>query len=178
MKPRSLPLAASAVLLLGACASLPSGPSILVLPGTGKNFDQFRLDDMDCRQYAYQQVGGKTAEDAANETTVRNAAIGTAIGALAGAAIGGRGGAGVGAGSGLLIGSMMGAEGGYRSSYAIQRQYDNAFVQCMYAKGHRVPTPAGLAVPAASSSAAPPSATLTPPPPPPGNPPPPPPSVR
>jgi hypothetical protein len=35
-----LPLGAA--LLLGACTTLPTGPSVMVLPGTGKNFDQFR----------------------------------------------------------------------------------------------------------------------------------------
>ena len=34
-----------ALLALGACTTLPTGPSILALPGTGKSFDQFRADD-------------------------------------------------------------------------------------------------------------------------------------
>src|SRR6266704_3177461 len=40
----------TAALLLGACVSVPSGPSVMVLPGTGKSFDQFRADDMNCLQ--------------------------------------------------------------------------------------------------------------------------------
>ncbi|HMV19934.1 MAG: hypothetical protein JNK96_08590 [Betaproteobacteria bacterium] len=175
-----------AAALLAGCATLPSGPNVLVLPGTGRSFDQFRADDLDCRQYAYQQIGGKSGEEAANQSAVRSAAVGTAIGALAGVALGGRQGAAVGAGSGLVVGSMMGAEGGYRSSYALQRSYDNAFVQCMYAKGHRVPVPAGMApshsgqaaVPPPPSGSPPPPPSGNPPPPPPGSPPPPPPGTR
>ncbi len=42
-------LALPALLLLSACASVPNGPSTMALPGTGKNFDQFRYDDSSCR---------------------------------------------------------------------------------------------------------------------------------
>jgi outer membrane biogenesis lipoprotein LolB len=44
-------------LLLTACATVPTGPSVLVLPGTGKNFEQFQVDDDMCRQWALQQTG-------------------------------------------------------------------------------------------------------------------------
>ena len=37
---------------------MPTGPSVMALPGTGKNFDQFRADDASCRQFAYAQIGG------------------------------------------------------------------------------------------------------------------------
>ena len=33
----------------------------MALPGTGKSFDQFRADDANCRQYAFQQSGGVSA---------------------------------------------------------------------------------------------------------------------
>ena len=131
---------AAALLLLGGCASMPSGPSVLVLPGSYRNLDDFRADEAECRQYAAQQLGGISDDPA-----VRNAAIATAVGAVAGAAIGGRQGAGVGAGAGLVVGSAMGAESSNRFTYDSQRQYDNAYIQCMYAKGHRVPVPASLA---------------------------------
>ncbi|HTH44456.1 MAG TPA: hypothetical protein VL528_05200, partial [Oxalicibacterium sp.] len=49
------------VLALSACTTMPTGPSVLVLPGSGKSFDQFRADDMDCRQYAQYQMGGETS---------------------------------------------------------------------------------------------------------------------
>jgi hypothetical protein len=35
-----------------ACASTPTGPSVLVLPGSGKSSDEFRAADTRCRQLA------------------------------------------------------------------------------------------------------------------------------
>ena len=44
-------------LLLGACAAVPpSGPSVMVLPGSNKSLDEFQGDDAACRQWAVQQV--------------------------------------------------------------------------------------------------------------------------
>lgn len=127
------------VLALSACTTMPTGPSVLVLPGTGKSFDQFRADDMDCRQYAQYQMGGQTSGGNAVDAGVRSAAVGTAVGALAGAAIGGSRGAGVGAGVGLLTGSAAGSGAASSSGYATQRHYDFAYQQCMYAKGNHIP---------------------------------------
>lgn len=158
-----------ALLALGACTTIPTGPSVLVMPGTGKSFDQFRADDADCRQYALSQTGGATANETAVESGVKSAAVGATVGALAGAAMGGHQGAGVGAGMGLLVGSAAGT--GRASGYGSQRRYDNAYIQCMYAKGDRVPV-SGQMMSAPARTANPP-----PPPPPPGNPPPPPPGV-
>jgi hypothetical protein len=129
----------AAVLVLSACTSIPTGPSMLVLPGTGISFEQFRLDEADCRQYASSQVGGSTASKAAADSGVKSAVVGTAIGAVAGALIGGHNSAGVGAGSGLLIGSVVGAGTGESSGRNLQQRYDFGYQQCMYAKGHLVP---------------------------------------
>src|SRR6185295_15510730 len=107
-------------LALGACATQPTGPSIMAMPGSGKTFDQFRADDYDCRGYAQGQSG--SAAEVGNDTAVRNAAIGTAIG--------GRGGAGVGAAGGLVVGSAAGAGAGESSARGVQRRYDNAYIQC------------------------------------------------
>ncbi len=134
-----------AVLALGACATLPTGPNVMVLPGSKKSFDQFRADEYECRDYAYRAVGGQSAEQAATRSGVASAAVGTAIGAAAGAAIGGSQGAAVGAGSGLIVGSAVGASNAYASGYGQQARYDDAYTQCMYAKGHRVPVPASVA---------------------------------
>lgn len=132
--------ALSAALMLGACTVMPTGPSVMVLPGTGQSFDSFRADDVDCRQYAYYQIGGKTAQDNARDSAITSAAVGTAVGALAGAALGGNSqGAAVGAGAGLLMGSAVGTDTSRASGVGTQRQYDNAYIQCMYSKGHRVP---------------------------------------
>jgi hypothetical protein len=167
-----------ALLMLGACTTIPTGPSVLVMPGTGKSFDQFRADDADCRQFALGQVGGATANETAVESGVKSAAVGAAVGALAGAAMGGHQGAGVGAGVGLLAGSAAGANAGQASGYGSQRRYDNAYIQCMYAKGDRVPVSGQMMPgPARAVNPPPPASTYAPPPPPPGYPPPPPPGV-
>ncbi|MDQ5902422.1 MAG: hypothetical protein QG672_5 [Pseudomonadota bacterium] len=162
-----------AALLLAGCASVPSGPSVMVLPGTGRGFDDFRADESTCRRYAFEQIGGNSAQQRAQESAVTSAAIGTVVGAAAGAAIGGHQGAGVGAGTGLIVGSAVGADNANQSVYGSQRQYDHAYIQCMYAKGHRVPVPAGMVMspaPAASgnvpASVPPPPAGMPPPPPP------------
>lgn len=157
-----------AVLFVSACAIMPSGPSVLVLPGTGTNFDLFRADDAACRQFAHERLGGSTPNQVATETGVRDAAIGTVVGAVAGAAIGGARGAGVGAGVGLLGGAAAGASAGETRGYDLQRRYDYGYIQCMYAKGHRVPVSGRLMM-------LPPNGAATAPPPPPGAPPPPPP---
>ena len=155
-----------ALLGLGACATLPTGPAVMVLPGTGKNFDQFRFDDGACRQFAYDQVAGVTPSRAADDSGVRSAAAGTLLGAAAGAAIDGSSGAAVGAGVGLLFGGLAGAGAAERSAYGAQYRYDVAYQQCMYAKGHRIPVSARF-------TQAPSPANYTPPPPPPNQPPPP-----
>jgi hypothetical protein len=45
-------LAIIAGLLLAGCASVPSGPSFMALPGSAKTGDEFRADDTACRQIA------------------------------------------------------------------------------------------------------------------------------
>jgi len=166
-----------ALLMLGACTTIPTGPSVMAMPGTGKSFDQFRADDADCRQFALGQVGGATANETAVESGVKSAALGAAVGALAGAAMGGHQGAGVGAGVGLLAGSAAGASAGQASGYASQRRYDNAYVQCMYAKGDRVPVSGRMTSGPAQALNPPPPPASAYAPPPPGYPPPPPPGV-
>ncbi len=135
-------LLVGSTLLVGCAVAPPSGPSVMALPGSGKNFDQFRYDDADCRNFAMAQIGGPAAHQATNETAANNAVAGALLGAVAGAAIGGHEGAGAGAGLGLLVGSANGAEQSRHSGYGSQKRYDNAYVQCMYAKGQRVPVPA------------------------------------
>ena len=145
MKFKYIVIGMTSLLVLGGCASIPSGPSVMALPGSSKTFDEFRFDDSDCQHYAFQQIGGTTAEQAANDSAIRTAAVGTVVGAVAGAAIGGSRGAGIGAGTGLIFGSVAGtSEHGQRSAYGTQKRYDNAYVQCMYSKGHRVPVSASM----------------------------------
>jgi len=111
-------LAFGALLLLSACGSTPLyGPGVLVLPGTGKSFDQFRSDEHDCRGYAQGQLSDQE-EDSAGP---------------------------------------------------LQRRYDRAFLQCMYAKGHKIPV--GSPYSASTESAQSAGVTARPPPPPSGQPP-------
>jgi outer membrane lipoprotein SlyB len=151
---------------VSACAVVPTGPNVMVLPGVGKPFDQFQVDDVLCRHYAQQQIGVAPGQ-VSSQSLVNSAALGTVLGAATGAAIGAAAGdagigAAVGAGSGLLLGSATGAEAGSASSRTLQWRYDVAYTQCMYAKGNQVP-----------GTGAPPSPHSAPPPPPPDFPPPP-----
>lgn len=57
--------------LVAACTTMPSGPSVMVLPSTSKSFDQFRADDMVCRNFALESVGGVTASQAATQSVGR-----------------------------------------------------------------------------------------------------------
>src|SRR6266403_657335 len=118
------------VLLLAACTTVPPGPRVMVLPGAGKSFDQFQTDDAVCRQWASQQAG-TTAQAVSGQSTLTGAAVGT----------------------------LLGAGAGDTSAHEVQRRYDNAYQQCMYAKGNQIPV---SAVPAARRSP-----YLAPPPPPP-----------
>lgn len=127
------------LLLLSACVSVPTGPSAMSLPGTGRSFDQFRYDDTDCRGFASAQVGGATTDQVAVDSGVKSAAAGAVLGALAGAAIDGGSGAAVGAAGGAALGGLAGTGAASASSYELQRRYDAAYLQCMYAKGHKVP---------------------------------------
>ena len=163
--------ALAAVALFAGCATPPpSGPSVMVLPGSGKSFDQFRYDDNDCRQYATAQIGGTTAAQASNDAAVKSAVVGTAIGAAAGGLLGGNSGAGVGAGIGLAGGALAGTGAAQASGYTLQQRYDINYQQCMYAKGHQIPM-AGRYAPYRTTTR---QAAPPPPPPPPGPPPPPP----
>ncbi|MGV8711289.1 MAG: YMGG-like glycine zipper-containing protein [Nitrosomonas sp.] len=163
---------------LAACVHLPSGPSVMTLPGSNMSFDQFRSDESECRQYAQQQLGGSSPRQASRASGVEGAAVGTGLGAAAGAAFGGGEGAIIGAGLGLLMGSLMGSSSATTSGYANQERYDNSYIQCMYAKGHRVPIN-GKIINGPSNNTSrritSPGTDFIPPPPPPGNPPPPPP---
>ena len=163
--------------LFTACATVPVGPSVMVLPGSAKTWEQFQFDDAACRRWAQQQTG-TTPADASVGSGIAGAAVGTVAGAAAGAALGAVGGnpglgAAAGAGGGLLLGTAVGASGGQASGSQVQRRYDIGYQQCMYAKGNQIP---GVERSYRGSATTPPP----PPPPPPGSgrtvPPPPPPA--
>jgi len=163
MHPKIVSLAV--VLLLGGCVTVPPGPGVMALPGTGKSFEVFRHDDAVCRQFALEQSGGQTPPQAAEESIARSAVLGAVLGAVAGAVIDGSSGAGVGAGAGLLFGGASGAGAGSTAGYVVQRRYDQAYVQCMYAKEHQVPVSGRVQTPGQSYYGPPAGAAYPPPPP-------------
>jgi hypothetical protein len=131
------------VLLLGGCVTLPTGPSVMSLPGPGKSFDEFQADDAACMQWAWNR-SGLPPQEVVNQNTATGAVTGTLIGAGLGAALGAASGnpgvgAAIGAASGLMLGTAAGADAAQAYGYGAQRRYDNAYMQCMYAKGNRIP---------------------------------------
>ena len=137
-----VPLAA--LLALSGCVTVPVGPAVRVLPGAQKSLEQFQADDGACRQFAYDAIGGANAAQSAENAAAANAVVGTLIGAATGAVLGsvsnqGGQGAAIGAGTGFLFGSAAGANTAGYSSYALQRNYDSAYMQCMFARGNQVP---------------------------------------
>ncbi len=149
---------------MSGCATIPAGPSVMVLPGQGKPFEQFQADDAICRQWAGQQTG-TTPGEASTTSGVSSAIIGSALGAGLGAAIGAASGnpgvgAAIGAGSGALGGTLYGVGASQAAAGTVQWRYDIAYQQCMYAKGNQIP--AAVRAPQPRYSAPPP-----PPPPPP-----------
>ncbi|AIY42774.1 Proline-rich region [Collimonas arenae] len=141
--------AVSMAVLLSGCVTAPTGPNVMALPGAGKSYDQFRNDENVCRSEAQNRIGPYAPQAAANNAA-GTAAAGTLIGAAAGALIGaatGRAGAGaaIGGGVGLMAGSSVAGDSANRSSYGMQREYNNVYTQCMYAKGNQVPVSGGYA---------------------------------
>ena len=72
------------LLALSGCATLPTGPSVMVLPAPGKPFEVFQSEDAACRRYAEQRVG-MAPQDNYNQNAVSGAAVGTVLGAGVGA---------------------------------------------------------------------------------------------
>lgn len=64
----------AALVVLSACATALIGPTVPVLPGTGKSFGQFRADDIECQQYALAQVAGTSPDKAVIGSDVRSVA--------------------------------------------------------------------------------------------------------
>lgn len=172
MQIRTLWLSLVATVILAGCVSVPTGPSVMILPGQQKSFDQFQIDDVACRQYAVSLVApaGQAAANNAAGTAAAATVIGAAAGAIIGSATGQAGqGAAIGAGTGLLFGSAAGSNTAYFSYYELQRRYDVAYMQCMYARGNQLPgqlvyrrAPANYPEPGTFQSGYPPSNTPAP----------------
>jgi hypothetical protein len=129
----------SVLLMFSGCmTTVPIGPRVAVMPAPGKPFEVFAAEEHLCRQYAEQSIG-ITPDSSASRNYAGTAVAGTAIGTAAGALLGGREGAPVGAGVGLIAGSAAGSNQAAYSSRDAQWSYDNAYTQCMYAKGNQIP---------------------------------------
>lgn len=132
-------LALMATIVLSACVSAPTGPTIAIMPREGKSFEEFKKDDDECRAFA-----AKSVQDG-NTAALKEGAISTATGAAIGAAAGAlyQGGSsknvGTGAAIGMVGGAAVGAMGASSKETQAQTQYNTAYQQCMYTKGNQVP---------------------------------------
>jgi hypothetical protein len=111
------------------------------MPGPGKTFESFQADKVFCKAFASEQVQGQadTSNKRAVGTALSTGRLGAATGGLVGSA-----GAAVGATAGVGAGSTSGRSSSENDQLGIQRQYNNAFSQCMYSQHDQVPgfTPA------------------------------------
>ena len=80
MRTHKAVLGAAIGTLLAGCASIPTGPTVAVMPGPGKPFEQFRQDDAVCREFARQQLGVEPSK-VAQQQVLSGAVAGAAIGA-------------------------------------------------------------------------------------------------
>jgi hypothetical protein len=128
------------VAFLSACvSSAPTGPSVAVMPAQGKPFEVFQQDQAICKDYAGREVG-IDVNSAAQSEVVQGGVAGAVLGAAAGVALGDNSrAAATGAGIGAVMGTAVGAGNAQRLSSDMQRRYDIAYEQCMYAKGNQLP---------------------------------------
>ena len=127
-----------AAALLAACAPMmPLGPTVAAMPAPNKPFEVFIQDDQSCRNWAGVSIG--PGRDAANDQMLASTVTGAVIGAAAGALVGNHHDAGGGAAFGTLAGASVGTSQSSMSSWSMQRRYDIAYQQCMYAKGNVIP---------------------------------------
>lgn len=134
---------ACALALLAGCVTAPLGPTVAVMPGSGKSGEQYSADASSCQQTAQVAIAGPTqnAQGGAAATTAGSAMLGATVGALFGAATGNVGaGAAWGAGTGLMIGGASAGGAGAASSYGLQSQYNAIYVQCMARLGNAQPS--------------------------------------
>lgn len=177
MTRKYLGLGLLSLLTLSACTvAPPSGPSVVAMPGQGKDWAQFQQDDAYCRNYAQSQMpnAAETAQ-ASQQNSTGTAVAGTLIGAAAGAALGAAGGnaglgAAAGAGAGLLGGAAVAGNQSQAAADSLQSRYDVAYAQCMVGHGESIQQAAGpyYGGPAPYYGAPAPYYAAPPPPPPPG----------
>jgi hypothetical protein len=65
-------LALIALFGIAGCARPVTGPAFAALPGQGKSYDQFKIDDAHCREVAMASIGGAGSASAAGATAQRS----------------------------------------------------------------------------------------------------------
>jgi hypothetical protein len=130
----------------------PRGPSVVSLPPKGKDLAQFQQEDAFCQDRGAASLG-LNSEQAAAQSAIGSAAIGTALGAAAGGLIGAAtgnfgAGAAIGAGAGLVAGGAAGVGAAQNTNFSMQERYDVTYAQCMASYGNSVqPLQVGVPVP-------------------------------
>lgn len=124
------------------CSGVASGPVGLVMPGNGRSLAQFQYDDDQCRAYAVDRLGGVTPEAAAAMKLASSVIGAIGLFGLAGAVIDGARGARIGGAVGAVTAGLGAGLMGLSSSSALQTRLENAYMQCMYTQGHRLPASA------------------------------------
>ncbi|AJK48693.1 glycine zipper domain-containing protein [Burkholderia plantarii] len=132
--------------LAGCAVEPPSNPTVMALPAKGKSLNEFQQDDYGCRNVASRAVQPQADSPGARNGALAAAALGgaggAAVGALIGSASGNAGpGAAIGAGVGLLAGGARGSQQRAQTAASLQQQYDNAYAQCITAKGDVIEAP-------------------------------------
>jgi hypothetical protein len=126
---KGVPLLALA--LLAGCYTMPEGPTVTALQGDARNANEFRTDNVDCRQYAAAQTDKAISAAGGHPGWV----TGVAPGAASDAAMGGRDATGAG-----RTGSVVdGLDSAQFAGFGPQEVYNRAYIQCMYFRGNKVP---------------------------------------
>ncbi len=132
---------AAVAMLLSGCAETPMGPLVQVMPAAGKTLAAFEVDLDQCKAFAERMTRGQA--ESANHRAIGGALLNTAVGAGGGALVGWTAGDSLtGAAAFGAPAAASGATGALGASSTaqpgIQSQYDNAYAQCMYARGNQV----------------------------------------
>ena len=140
---KTLP-ALAAMLLLSACAQTPLGPTVQVIPGQGKSFEAFQIDQSGCMQYAPRwwpaRRSGRTPMVSARRCSAPRSAPGWARRREAATAPAwGR--------RAVPLSAPASAPPARRApSPASRASTDNAYVGCMTAKGNQYNPPQPIVV--------------------------------
>ena len=120
--------------LLSGCYTMPAGPTVTALQGDAKDANEFRADNVDCRQYA-QALAADWTLGSGDPGWSTSAGHGTAPRAAAGTAGDGRDSTVVGGGAGTVIDGLDAAQ---FAGFGPQKVYNRAYIRCMYIKGNKV----------------------------------------